>query len=245
MQKKQFGLLGFPLSHSFSKKYFEEKFMRENISDCNYVNYEFSKIEDVKQLFQNPDLIGFNITIPYKKLIIPFLTRIDTLAENVGAVNCVKHKGNEWIGFNTDVYGFENSLKPLLTKSMIKALVLGTGGAAHAICFVLERFGIEVTKVSSQEKDEAISYYDVDEDVITKHLLIINTTPLGAFPNEDKSPDIPYESLNSGHLCYDLTYNPGETLFLKRSKEHNAKIKNGYEMLVLQAEESWRIWNEN
>jgi shikimate dehydrogenase len=244
MKKKVYGLVGFPLEHSFSKKHFLTKFIREALFDCVYDNFEYPRIEDVKTLFNNGLLLGFNVTIPYKKQIQPFLDEIDPIASTIGAVNCVKRNGNKWKGFNTDAFGFENSLKPLLHSHHHHALILGTGGAAASVAFALTKLGVEFTSVSSQEKEGTISYYDLDEFVLQEHMLIINTTPLGTYPEENECPQIPYGYLTDKHLCYDLIYNPAETLFLKKSKRYGAQIKNGYEMLVLQAEESWRIWND-
>ncbi len=243
MQKRIYGLLGFPLAHSFSKAYFEEKFRKESIKNTTYENFVLPKIEEVELLLVKENLQGFNITTPYKKLIIPYLNALDSTTEKIGAVNCVKKTGNSWTGYNTDILGFENSLRPLLQAHHSKAVVLGTGGASRAVCFVLEQLGIKITKVSSQEKEECINYYDLDYDLINSNKLIINTTIVGAFPNTDNSPDIPYEYLSPSHLCYDLTYHPAESMFLKKSSAMGAETKNGLEMLILQAEESWRIWN--
>ncbi|MCX6188282.1 MAG: shikimate dehydrogenase [Bacteroidetes bacterium] len=245
MQNRRYGLLGFPLKHSFSKTYFESKFLREKIRKCSYENFELPKIEDLKLLLQEVNLMGFNVTIPYKKLIIPYLHSLEPMAEKVGAVNCVKRVDSNWIGFNTDVIGFGNSLKPLLQSHHTHALVLGTGGASKAVCFVLEQLGIEFLNVSRQERQDCISYNDLNYEVINAYKIIINTTPIGTFPEEDVSPPLPYEYLSPSHLCYDLIYNPAESLFLKNSSAMGAETKNGLEMLEMQAEESWRIWNTN
>jgi shikimate dehydrogenase len=245
MEQRIYGLIGFPLSHSFSKAYFEEKFRKKNLANCSYENFEIPDIGVVSSLFAKEHLQGLNVTIPYKKQVIPYLNELDDTATKVGAVNCLKRIGASWKGFNTDVAGFENSLKPLLGIHHTKALVLGTGGAAQAVFYVMDKLGITVTKVSRLDKEDTISFYDVDEDIMSKHQIIINTTPLGTFPDINEAPPIPYQFLSPQHLCFDLNYNPEVTLFLKNSISNGAQIKNGYEMLVLQAEASWKIWNTN
>ncbi len=245
MPPKIYGLIGFPLAHSFSVDYFTKKFIGEKFTGCIYQNFEIPRIEELKSVLLTENLLGFNVTIPYKKQIIPFLSGLDLIASKIGAVNCVKREGASLIGHNTDAFGFENALLPYLKPGHKKALVLGTGGASLAVRFVLQKLGIEMTSVSSTQKENTIPYQAINKEIIETHQLIINTTPLGTFPKMDEYPNLPYNFISTDHLCFDLIYNPDETLFLKKSKENGALILNGYQMLVLQAEESWRIWNEN
>ena len=241
---KQYGLIGYPLSHSFSKGYFAEKFAKENIVDCKYDVFPLEKIEDFVELCNDKkNLIGLNVTIPYKEKIIPFLDELDETAANIGAVNTIKFSNGKKIGYNSDAYGFEMSLKPLLKQHHTKALILGTGGASKAVEYVLKKLGIAFQYVSRTKNDKAISYEELNESIIQHSKLIINTTPIGMYPNIDTAPDIPYNVITDKHLLYDLIYNPEETLFLKKGKEKGAQTKNGLEMLYLQAERSWEIWN--
>ncbi|MBK6276450.1 MAG: shikimate dehydrogenase [Saprospirales bacterium] len=241
---KQFGLIGYPLSHSFSKGYFAEKFAKENIVDCKYDVFPLEKIEDFVELCNDKkNLIGLNVTIPYKEKIIPFLDELDETAANIGAVNTIKFSNGKEIGYNSDAYGFEMSLKPLLKQHHTKALILGTGGASKAVEYVLRKLGISFQYVSRNKNEKAISYEELNEAIIQHSKLIINTTPIGMYPNIDTAPDIPYNFITDKHLLYDLIYNPEETLFLKKGKEKGAQTKNGLEMLYLQAERSWEIWN--
>ena len=250
-----YGLLGLTLQHSFSHSYFNDKFSRENI-DAKYVNFEIPQIEDVLDVFRNhPNLRGMNVTIPYKREIIPYLTELNDDAREIGAVNVVKilHDDNKCndknglpiklIGYNTDYLGFTQSIKPLLQEKHKKALILGTGGASQAVEYGLRKLGISCQKVSRRKSDNCISYDDLTSEVMAEHTVIVNTTPLGTSPNVDECPDIPYDTLTSEHLLYDLIYNPSETLFLKKGKEHGCVIKNGLEMLQIQADWSWKIWN--
>lgn len=248
---RTFGLIGYRLGHSFSKKFFSEKFARENLRDHEYVNFELDSIQEFPDLFrQNDHLYGLNCTIPYKQQIMPFLDEIDEEAAAVGAVNTVKiirePNGLKLVGYNTDVYGFEYSLRPLLEKHHRKALILGTGGASRAVKYVLNRLNIEylsaTTKTETGERE--MSYNDITPGLLQEYFLLIQSTPLGMFPNTGACPDLPYESLTSRHLLYDLVYNPEETLFLKKGLEKGATVKNGLEMLHLQAIRSWKIWNE-
>ena len=241
---KQYGLIGYPLSHSFSKGYFAEKFAKENIVDCKYDVFPLEKIEDFVELCNDKkNLIGLNVTIPYKEKTIPFLDELDETAANIGAVNTVRFSNGKKIGYNSDAYGFEMSLKPLLKSHHTQALILGTGGASKAVEYVLKKLGIAFQYVSRTKNDKAISYEELNESIIQHSKLIINTTPIGMYPNIDTAPDIPYNVLTEKHLLYDLVYNPEETLFLKKGKEKGAQTKNGLEMLYLQAERSWEIWN--
>jgi len=245
---KTFGLLGKSLLHSFSKSYFDKKFESENLN-YQYLNFELNNIEDLPELLSNnPDICGLNVTIPYKQQVIKFLNEIDKEATFIGAVNTIRiiRKGNKitLIGYNTDAYGFEHSLKLHLKKHYRKALVLGTGGASKAVGFVLRKHGISVTDVSRHPlKLNQISYEFINKNTINDHLIIINTTPLGMHPNESSFPKIPYEFIGDQHLLFDLVYNPAETIFLKKGKENGANTVNGTNMLHLQAEQSWKVWN--
>lgn len=245
---RTFGLIGFPLSHSFSKKFFTEKFEDEHIEDCKYELFPLEKIELLHELLRNqPSLCGINVTIPYKVEVLPFLTEIDEHAEKIGAVNCILVGQNSdkpvLKGYNTDFYGFTESLRPLLKANHKKALVFGNGGAAHAVKYALTQLGIQFLIVARRPEVGSILYEEVTESILAEYHLLINTTPLGMSPNYDAAPIIPYEFLNSSHLAYDLVYNPEETKFLTQAKLRGAEIKNGLEMLYLQAERSWQIWN--
>jgi shikimate dehydrogenase len=240
---KQFGLIGYPLGHSFSKKYFEEKFAKEHLQGCSFELFSIEKIEAFTDIISNnKSLKGLAVTIPHKKTIMPLLTEISDAAKTIGAVNCIKIKDGKTIGYNTDVIGFEKSLLPLLQPHHTKALVLGTGGASKAVQYVLKKLGISFLLVSRNRSNETITYDDISVEIIETHSLIINTTPLGMSPNEDGFADIPYELLLPKHLLYDLIYRPKKTMFLKKGEEQGCVIKNGFEMLVLQAEENWKIW---
>ena len=243
---RNFGLIGKTLVHSFSKKYFTEKFEREAV-DANYELYSMANVDSLRQFVQEHSLCGLNVTIPYKQDVIPLLDEIESEAQMVGAVNVIKIKreGERLClkGFNTDVVGFRNSLKPLLKPWHSSALVLGTGGASKAVLYVLENLGIAARCVSRQKREGMLTYETLDADVMRRNTLIVNTTPLGTFPNVDTCPDIPYRLLTEKHLLFDLVYNPEQTLFMKKGLQNGAAVKNGYEMLVGQAEASWRIWN--
>jgi shikimate dehydrogenase len=242
---KQFGLIGFPLSHSFSKGYFANKFQIENITDANYDVFPLENIENFTELCQHhKNFIGLNVTIPYKQQIIPFLDELDETSANIGAVNTIKFQNGKKTGFNTDAYGFEMSLKPLLQAQHTNALILGTGGASKAVEYVLKKLGIKFQYVSRVKSENAISYKELHTSFnLQLTTLIINTTPIGMYPNINDAPDIPYQYISSKHLLYDLIYNPEETAFLKLGKQQGAQTKNGLEMLYLQAERSWQIWN--
>jgi shikimate dehydrogenase len=245
-----FGLIGFPLSHSFSEKYFEKKFAGENNTDAVYKLFPLEDISLLPELIeQYIDLEGLNITIPYKIQAMPYMQHIEKEAVDAGAINCVKIKrdssGIELRGFNTDIYGFRESLLPLLKPYHQHALVLGTGGASKAVGYVLKTLKIAHTLVSHTKKDaEFLQYQQLSKEIIETNTLIVNTTPSGMFPETNKFPDIPYQFLNEKHLLFDLIYNPAETKFLKMGKEAGSAVKNGMEMLELQAEKSWEIWNE-
>ena len=240
---KKYGLIGYPLSHTFSPGYFKKKFDKLNLHDYQYEAYPISDVKDVCELFEQ--LSGINVTIPYKKTVIPFLDKTSIEANTIGAVNTIKILPNgATIGYNTDVFGFEESLLPLLKKHHKKALVLGTGGASLAVCFVLKKLNIDYLLVSRNKKDDVVTYKELTNNHINEHTLIINTTPLGMSPFVDHYPEIPYQFINNQHFLYDLIYNPEETVFLTKGKEQGAVIKNGLEMLHLQAEKSWSIWQE-
>ena len=242
---KQYGLIGKTLSHSFSKKYFEEKFKRENINAV-YENFELNDISQVEGLFSiHSNLCGLNVTIPYKEQIIPYLDEVDEQARKIGAVNTIyidKETG-KMKGYNTDVYGFKQSLKPFLENQHQRALILGTGGASKAVAYVLNELGITTAFVSrTPTADNQLSYDELNENILASFLLIVNTTPLGTFPNVDEKPTINYDAITPNHLLYDLVYNPAETAFLKEGKKRGALTINGEQMLQLQAEKAWEIW---
>lgn len=243
---RRFGLIGFPLSHSFSPGYFSKKFSEEGLHDCVYEAYPLPSINELKQLLEKyKDLEGLNVTIPYKKKVIRFLDEGSDEVKKIVACNCIKIKDGKLIGYNTDVPGFEQSLVSLLKPHHTKALVLGTGGAAAAIKYVLNKLKIDSLCVSRYKKlgKSFITYPDVTKNVLSEYTLIINTTPLGMYPNVNECPAIPYQYLTDLHYLFDCTYNPVETMFLEKGKEHGAITKNGEDMLVIQADESWRIWN--
>lgn len=245
---RKFGLIGYPLSHSFSKKFFTEKFRHEQIEGCAYELYPIADIGLFPKLIsEDRELCGINVTIPYKVQVLPYLNEMDEASKEIGAVNCisiVRNESGQWLkGYNTDAYGFEESLKPLLEVHHRKALVFGDGGAAKAIKYVLNKLGIAFLVVTRKASASSILYNEVDEAMLREYTVLINTTPLGMSPDTDTYPDIPYGALNENHVAYDLVYNPEETLFLKQVKEKGGKIKNGLEMLHLQAIRSWEIWN--
>jgi len=238
-----FGLIGKSLEHSFSKEYFTRKFESDGI-DAVYRNFEFEKVEDIRPFIDDLDgVVGLNVTIPYKEKIIPFLDDIEESAKEIGAVNTIVIQNNKWVGYNTDQYGFMTSLKPFLSNKHERALILGSGGASRAIQYALKGMSI-VSHVVAREKGSAdLTYEELNNHVIEACKLIINTTPLGMFPNLDESPTIPYEFIAKEHLVYDLIYNPEKTQFLMRAEERGASIMNGIDMLRLQAEKAWEIWN--
>jgi shikimate dehydrogenase len=238
---RKFGLIGYPLTHSFSKKFFTERFAAEGI-DAVYNNYPISSIKAFRALQSTEDLEGINVTIPYKEQVIPYLDQVSAAVKEIGACNCIQYKEGIWTGHNTDVIGFEQSLLKHLNSSHDRALVLGTGGAAKAVWYVLRKMGIPYTKVSRTSLDETIAYQSLTDETIATHPLIINTTPLGMFPNVDEYPKIPYGAIGQGHYLYDLVYNPAATKFLEKGAAQGATIANGEDMLVIQANESRRIW---
>lgn len=242
---KQYGLIGYPLGHSLSKKYFEEKFAKEHLQDCSFELFPIEKIEVFKEIIDsNQNLKGLAVTIPYKEVVLTLLTEISDAAKEIGAVNCIKIIDKKTIGYNTDVIGFEKSLLPLLKPHHTKALVLGTGGASKAVQFVLKKLNICFLLVSRIKANASVTYESISPEIIQTHTLIINTTPLGMTPNEEGFADIPYYLLTPKHLLYDLIYKPEKTLFLQKGEEQGSVIKNGFEMLILQAEENWKFWNQ-
>lgn len=243
---RKFGLIGYPLSHSFSQKYFTEKFSRENIYDCSYENFSLPDIHQISSvILKETQLRGLNVTIPYKEKIIPFLHFKNEVVEKTGACNCIKINDAKLYGYNTDVIGFEISLKKKLKEYHKQALILGTGGGAKAVEYVMKKLGIDYKFVSRKTSSgNTINYNDLDESIIQSHTLIINTAPVGMFPNVDAYPNIPYHALTEKHYLFDLIYNPEKTMFVQKGEERGAAIANGHEMLIIQAEESWRIWNE-
>ncbi|MCL2435208.1 MAG: shikimate dehydrogenase [Lentimicrobiaceae bacterium] len=271
---KTFGLIGKSLSHSFSRQYFTEKFLQQNIHDVEYRLFPLANIEEVKDLLKHPTLLGFNVTIPYKSEIIPFLDELDAVAQEIGAVNCVVKQNNRWVGYNTDVIGFEWTLEQIERKEKgerrkgerflllfeekvadgdllpddgrgekIHALILGSGGASKAVRYVLQQKGIPFQIVSRKKTEETITYNEVTDELIHHTTLIINSTPLGMFPNVNEMPQISYPALHSKHILIDLIYNPKETSFLKEGKKRGAFTINGLPMLKAQAEASWNLFN--
>lgn len=243
---RRFGLIGYPLSHSFSQKYFTEKFLQLGITDCVYENFAIPQIEELSIILREyTDLHGINVTIPYKEKVIPFLSHQNEVVKKIGACNCIRIDDGVLTGFNTDVTGFEQSLLPALAPHHTKALVLGTGGAAKSVYYVLHKLGISYKEVSRNAGGaNQLTYSQVTPEVLEEYLLVVNTTPLGMYPKTGECPALPYEALTPQHYLFDLVYNPEVTLFLQKGKERGAVIKNGGDMLMIQAEESWRIWNE-
>jgi shikimate dehydrogenase len=240
-----FGLIGYPLTHSFSKGYFGEKFKREAIEDCRYENFQLANITELPKIIEDhPGLEGLNVTIPYKESVLPFLDEKNELVVETGACNCIKIINGKLVGFNTDVIGFEKSLLSKLQSGHKNALILGTGGAAKAVEFVLKKNQIHYTYVSRRRSQNNITYEQLTPSVLEKNKLIINTTPVGMYPKVDEILPLPFEAITPKHFLFDLVYNPPKTLFLKKGEENGATIQNGYEMLVCQAEESWKIWNQ-
>lgn len=243
----KYGLVGYPLSHSFSISYFNQKFTDEGIN-ATYENFEIPTIESLPEVIDtNPNLCGLNVTIPYKQKIIPFLDSLSPEAMAIGAVNVVRvtHEGNKTIlkGFNSDVIGFTQSIEPMLEKVHKKALILGTGGASKAVDYGLKALGLETVFVSRYQRPGTIQYGDITPEVIKEYNVIVNCTPCGMYPHVDECPELPYEAMDSRTILYDLIYNPDETLFMKKGAAYGASTKNGLEMLLLQAFASWEFWN--
>ncbi len=243
----KYGLIGYPLGHSFSISYFNEKFANEGI-DAKYINFDIPDIKDLTEILDsNPELKGLNVTIPYKQQVLGYLDYISPEARSIGAVNVIRvvHKGKKVFlrGYNSDVIGFTKSIEPLLEPSHKKALILGTGGASKAINYGLKSLGIETLFVSRYERPNTIQYQSITPEMVHEYQVIVNCTPVGMYPHADECPELPYDAMDSHNLLYDLIYNPDETLFMKKGIEHGATVKNGLEMLLLQAFASWEFWN--
>ena len=243
---EKYGLIGYPLGHSFSKNYFNEKFENEGIS-AKYINFEIPNIQNLPEVIEsNPELQGFNVTSPYKEKVISYLDSVSPEARAIGAVNVVKvtHKGNKVVlkGYNSDVIGFTRSIEPMLEPCHKKALILGTGGASKAINYGLKSLGLETLFVSRFERENTIQYEKITPEIIKEYNVIVNCTPVGMYPHADECPLLPYEAMDTHTLLYDLIYNPDQTLFMRKGAEHGATVKNGLEMLLLQAFASWEFW---
>ncbi|WP_267740369.1 shikimate dehydrogenase family protein [Myroides injenensis] len=243
---KRYGLIGKNIDYSFSRNYFTERFKKKRDNKSIYVNFDIENITLFPSLFDEyKDIKGLNVTIPYKQAIIPYLDEVSKIAKKIGAVNTIQiSKKGKLKGYNTDWYGFYHSIKPLLKFQHKKALILGTGGASKAIEYALTKLKIQYLLVSRTKQEGVITYEDIDAKLMSEYTIVINTTPIGTFPNLDDKPHLDYSLFTPKHIAYDLIYNPEETTFLRLAKEHGAKIKNGYEMLVLQAERAWEIWNK-
>lgn len=243
-KRVRYGLIGKNISYSFSKGYFTKKFKVMGLVGHSYENFDMANIEAFKTLSATPnDIKGFNVTIPYKEAILPYLTEIDHLAQMIGAVNTIKVNGNSLKGFNTDVYGFRRSLEPLLQKHHQNALIFGTGGASKAVSFALKELGIAHLFVSRKPLVNELGYDDLSGNIMKSHTILVNCTPLGTYPNILEKPDIPYQLIGKGHLLFDLIYNPDKSAFLQEGETRGAQIRNGHHMLELQAEKAWEIWS--
>ncbi len=242
---KKFGLIGYPLGHSFSRNYFNNKFLEEGITDCTYSNFEIKSIDALTAILKDKELLGLNVTIPYKQTVIPFLHNPDQVVKITGACNCIHIAAQKLSGFNTDVTGFEKSLMEKWRPEDRRAIILGTGGSSKAVAYVLSKQGIEYLFVSRKPdgSSNCIRYEDLTEKLISEHSLIVNCTPLGMHPEIDAFPPFPYQFLTREHYLFDLIYNPPKTLFLQKGETCGARIKNGADMLKIQAEASWDIWN--
>ena len=241
--KKQFGLIGKNIEYSFSRKFFSEKFSSDNkYSNYDYTNYDIESIHDLNNVFNSKNLCGLNVTIPYKEKIISFLDKISDEAKQIGAVNTICFENGSKVGYNTDIFGFTESLKMNKIDNIDSALILGTGGAAKTIIYFCNKNNIPFNVVSRQESNLNLSYNELNENIFKKRVLIVNCTPLGTYPDINKCPKLPYELINKENILFDLVYNPSETLFMKKGKEIGCKTLNGYQMLRLQAEMSWKIW---
>lgn len=242
---KRYGLIGKNIDYSFSRTYFADKFDKKKDNRSTYVNFDIQQISEFPELLStHDDIRGLNVTIPYKQSIIPYLDSLSKKAKKIGAVNTIQiTKKGKLKGYNTDWYGFYHSLKPLLKYSHKRALILGTGGASRAIEYALNKLGIKYQFVSRTASEDSLTYQDLNQEILSNHTVLINTTPVGTFPNVDQHPEVPMEYITSKHIVYDLIYNPEETTLMKLAKEKGATVKNGYEMLVLQAEKAYKIWN--
>ncbi|PCI04871.1 MAG: shikimate dehydrogenase [Flavobacteriaceae bacterium] len=245
-KKYKYGLIGKNISYSFSRHYFTEKFKKLRLAQHTYENVDKKSTEELTSFFKNDfkNFKGFSVTIPYKHDVFNFLDEVEVEAKKIGAVNCIKvTEDYKLIGYNTDVYGFKKAIKPMLKPMHSNALILGTGGAAKAVAYVFDSLGISYKFVSRSPGDNKIAYVDITEEIMLEHLVIVNCSPVGTFPNTDVCPDIPYPFITGNHVLFDLIYNPAETLFLTKGKSNGAAIKNGLEMLEQQAEKAWDIWN--
>jgi shikimate dehydrogenase len=242
-KENRYGLLGKNISYSFSQGYFTKKFEQLGLNDHSYENFDIPDISEFKSVLAEANLKGLNVTIPYKQDVIPFLDELDVKASKIGAVNTIKFVDNGLKGFNTDAYGFKEALQKFLKPHHKKALVLGTGGASKAICFVLDELGIDRAYVSRTPQKNQFTYGDLTKEIMEEYTVIINCTPLGTHPNTDNKPDVPYQHIGSKHLLFDLIYNPEKTTFLALGEANGAAISNGLEMLLGQAEKAWEIWN--
>lgn len=242
-KENRYGLLGKNISYSFSQGYFTKKFEQLGLNDHSYENFDIPDISEFKSVLAEANLKGLNVTIPYKQDVIPFLDELDAKASKIGAVNTIKFVDNGLKGFNTDAYGFKEALQEFLKPHHKKALVLGTGGASKAICFVLDELGIDRAYVSRTPQKNQFTYGDLTKEIMEEYTVIINCTPLGTHPNSDNKPDVPYQHIGSKHLLFDLIYNPEKTTFLALGEANGAAISNGLEMLLGQAEKAWEIWN--
>jgi shikimate dehydrogenase len=244
---KLYGLIGYPLGHSFSKQYFTEKFHEEGLTDCSFEAFPIPSINEFPSLLKaNPELLGLGVTIPYKELVLPYLDELSGEVAAIGATNSIKISNGKLTGFNTDIIGFEQSFSKFLKPHHTRALVLGAGGASKAVQYVLRKLKIDYVVVTRSPRPGtgSISYREIDATTISLHPVIINCTPLGMFPNVTTSPEIPYQYLTPDHYLFDLVYKPGKTVFLEKGEVAGAATQNGYEMLILQAEASWKIWND-
>ncbi len=244
-----FGLIGYPLEHTFSPSYFAKKFEKEGIGDCDYKAFPLAALDELNSLLgKYPELEGLNVTKPYKEMVLNYLNSVEGKAYNIGAVNTIKIKflgnGHYLKGFNTDIAGFQQSIRPFLSKEHKHALILGSGGASKAVQFVLEELGITYKLISRNPGENRITYEELTESQVRDSKFIINTTPIGTHPRTNEIAPIPFDAIGTGHFFYDLVYNPPETLMMEKARNRGAKVKNGHQMLELQAEESWRIWND-
>ena len=242
--KNIYGLVGKNINYSFSKGYFLEKFKKEQINDSDYLNFDIERIDLIEDIFRKNKLSGLNVTIPYKEKIIPFIDELSPIAKEIGSVNTICFKDSKKIGYNTDIYGFDKTLSEINIDNIKHALVLGTGGASKAIRYILSKRKIKYSLVSRRKKEDSMLYKDLDATIFNQNLLIINSTPVGTYPNIKEFPDIPYNYLDNKHILYDLVYNPIETVYMKKGMEKGARVLNGLKMLEYQAKKSWELWSQ-
>ncbi len=244
MAQRLFGLIGYPLDHSFSKDYFQQKFLSAGLAHCSYHNFPLPEIRQLPALIAtHPSLEGLNVTIPHKRSVVPLLSELDAVSAQTGSVNCIRIRNGRLHGFNTDVLGFHQSLVPLLKPWHTAALILGTGGAAHSVAYVLRQLGITYHLVSRRRKNGLLTYQDLHAELVRNTLLIVHCTPVGMYPSVDAMPPFPVQFLTPNHLVFDLIYNPATTLLMKQAMQRGATVSNGHPMLIAQAEKSWEIWN--